>query len=192
MGAPGGAKLKPKNKMNKTQITEKMRILEKEIKDLVEEGMERGREVCYKYLEEMRGEKKEEELKKLRVLLCKINEEKNKGKKFFKLCGDYGTSTSAEILCETDNYFLCYRKGYSGDSNYIEGSSHCHPAFMIVKRDDDYTQKEFGCIFEIEFKRGERKVALEKAKEKLKELSNQSPPTQTQSQSDCPTEDLIR
>lgn len=159
--------------MTKKEINEGIKVLKIEINEIYV----KAEKIKWKYINENSDfiSKKENEILRLENELREINKEKNKNKKFFKACGDNGSENNRgmEIIKETDNLVLCYQKGYSSVISQVSGLVYSNPAFIIFKKgkvnqymEDNYT----GGVWEIEYKRGERKQALQKAIEKQKDL----------------------
>lgn len=147
---------------NKTGILKRIKELNKKRKEFYNDAEKEKRKWIDSNYSEIEAIQKEEE-----ELLTKLKEldEKKPKKSFLRLSIDYGNTNSEglEIVEEIGNYVLCYKKGYSSRPTRVSGVVYSSPAFLIF--DNQYHE-----LFSLEYKRGERKQALQKAKDKLKSL----------------------
>ena len=159
--------------MNKKQTKEKINLLKKEIDKIYEKADEIKWNYIQKNQEIIDG--KRDEIIRLKSELDMMEKERNKDKKYFQPTGDWGSiNYKMEIIEETKDLVLCFCKGYMGYVDRISGSSYSHPKFIIFekgKKKEDIGETWNDGKDSFEYERGEREVALEKAKSKLREMS---------------------
>lgn len=147
---------------------ERLRFLKQEINKIYSKADDLKWESIHKNDDLKKMQEEYDEIKKIEE---EKKNQKEKDKIYFKVSGDWGSVNhrGLEIIKENDCLVLCYKKGYTAYTDRVSGAVYAKPEFIIFRKKDKDNWNQ-GRVWNIEFSRGERKVALEKSIQMFDEL----------------------